>query len=134
MVRVACACVTDGARVLLVRRGRGLLAGTWSLPEAPLGSAAASDAAGDVARRAAAEVGVGAAAAVAHRGAVRHVFTHRDVTAEVFRIEVIRAGRARDGQRWVAAAGMKELGVSSFTRKTVALGLATKRDNLARRS
>ena len=34
VVRVACACVTDGARVLLVRRGRGLLAGTWSLPEA----------------------------------------------------------------------------------------------------
>ena len=29
---------------------------------------------------------------------------------------------------------MKELGVSSFSRKTVALGLATKRDNLARRS
>ena len=34
VVRVACACVTDGARVLLIRRGRGLLAGTWSLPEA----------------------------------------------------------------------------------------------------
>jgi A/G-specific adenine glycosylase len=134
VVRVACACVTDGARVLLVRRGRGLLAGTWSLPEAPV---AVSDAAGDVARRVATDVGVGrgvSAAAVAHHGAVRHVFTHRDVTAEVFRIDVTHAGRARAGQRWVAPAGMKELGVSSFTRKTVALGLGTKRDNLARRS
>ncbi len=137
VVRVACACVTDGARVLLVRRGPGLLAGTWSLPEAIVasvsGAARASDAARDVARRVAAEVGV-RAVAVEHHGAVRHVFTHRDVTAEVFRIEVARAGRARAGQRWVAPAGMRELGVSSFTRKTVALGLGSKRDNVARRS
>ena len=141
VVRVACACVTDGARVLLIRRGRGLLAGTWSLPEAAVGSVLApdlapdlaSDAARDVARRVAAEVGV-RAASVEHHGAVRHVFTHRDVTAEVFRIEVARAGRARAGQRWVSPAGMRELGVSSFTRKTVALGLGSKRDNVARRS
>ena len=133
VVRVACACVTDGARVLLIKRGRGLLAGTWSLPEAGVTSELASDAARDVARRVAAEVGV-RAASVEHHGAVRHVFTHRDVTAEVFRIEVARAGRARAGQRWVAPAGMRELGVSSFTRKTVALGLGSKRDNVARRS
>ena len=129
VVRVACACVTDGARVLLVRRGRGLLAGTWSLPEA----AVVSDAARDVARRVAAEAGV-RTVAVEHHGAVRQVFTHRDVTAEVFRIDVPRAGRARADQRWVAPAGMRELGVSSFTRKTVALGLGAKRDNVARRS
>ena len=133
VVRVVCACVTDGARVLLVRRERGLLAGTWSLPEAAVLSAGASDAVRDVARRVAAEAGV-RAATVAHHGAVRHVFTHRDVTAEVFRIEVARAGRARAEQRWVAPAGMKELGISSFTRKTVALGLGSKRDNIARRS
>ena len=129
VVRVACACVTDGARVLLLRRGRGLLAGTWSLPEAVV----TSDVASDVARRVAAEVGV-RARSVEHHGAVRHVFTHRDVTAEVFRVEVARAGRARAGQRWVAPAGMRELGISSFTRKTVALGLGSKRDNVARRS
>jgi hypothetical protein len=29
---------------------------------------------------------------------------------------------------------MSELGVSSFTRKTVALGLGSKRDNVVRRS
>ncbi len=131
VVRVACACVTDGARVLLIRRGRGLLAGTWSLPEAPV----ASEPARAVVRRVAEQLGVGApAAAVVHHGAVRHVFTHRDVTAEVFRIDVPRAGRARADQRWVAPAGMQELGVSSFTRKTVAAGLGTKRDNMARRS
>jgi A/G-specific adenine glycosylase len=133
VVRIACACVTDGARVLLVRRGRGLLAGTWSLPEGALDSAVASAAAPEVARRVATEVGV-RVAAVEHQGAVRHVFTHRDVTAEVFRIEVTRAGRAGAEQRWVAPEGMAELGVSSFTRKTVALGLGSKRDNVARRS
>ena len=133
VVRVACAYVTDGARVLLVRRGRGLLAGTWSLPEAAVASSLASDAAHDVARRVAAEVGV-RALAIEHHGAVRQVFTHRDVTAEVFRVQVARAGRARAGQRWVAPAGMRELGISSFTRKTVALGLGAKRDNLTRRS
>jgi len=113
------------------------LAWTWSLPEAVVASASgvdgASDAARDVVRRVADEVGV-RAIAVEHHGAVRHVFTHRDVTAEVFRIEVPRAGRPRADQRWVAPAGMKELGVSSFTRKTVALGLGAKRDNVARRS
>jgi A/G-specific adenine glycosylase len=135
VVRVACACLTDGARVLLVRRRHGLLAGTWSLPEAPLASAAASHEAADVARKAAADFGVGVRVAeVAHHGAVRHVFTHRDVTAEVFRIDVSRAVRPRADQRWVPPAGMKELGVSSFTRKTVALGLGSKRDNVARRS
>jgi A/G-specific adenine glycosylase len=133
VVRVACACVTDGARVLLVRRGRGLLAGTWSLPEAAVLSAVGAAAARDVARRVAAEVGV-RAATLAHHGAVRHVFTHRDVTAEVFRIEVSRGGRPGEDRRWVAPAEMRELGVSSFTRKTVALGLGAKRDNVARRS
>lgn len=130
VVRVACACVTDGTRVLLILRGRGLLAGTWSLPEGIVASPLALDAAREVARRVAAGVGV-RAAAVEHHGAVRHVFTHRDVTAEVFRIEVARAGRSRAGRRWVAPAGMRELGVSSFTRKTVALGLGSKRDNVA---
>jgi A/G-specific adenine glycosylase len=133
VVRVACACVTDGARVLLVRRGRGLLAGTWSLPEAALASALAPDAARELARRVASDAGV-RALAVEHHGAVRHVFTHRDVTAEVFRIEVGRAGRTRADQRWVAPADMTDLGVSSFARKTVALGLGSKRDNVARRS
>jgi A/G-specific adenine glycosylase len=129
IVRVACACVTDGARVLMVKRGRGLLAGTWSLPE----EVVTSGAPGDVARRLAVAAGA-RTARVDHRGAVRHVFTHRDVTAEVFRVDVARAGRSRADRRWVAVDGLGALGVSTFTRKTVALALDTKRDNTRLRS
>jgi len=118
IVRVACACVTDGARVLLVKRRAGLLAGTWSLPEAVVAAGAPSEAA----RRLATDAGV-SPARIEHRGAIRHVFTHRDVTAEVFRIEVARAGGGGSASRWVAPDGLAELGVSTFTRKTVALGL-----------
>ncbi|HVV49448.1 MAG TPA: hypothetical protein VHO06_07310, partial [Polyangia bacterium] len=73
-------------------------------------------------------------AALEHRGAIRHVFTHRDVTAEVFRVEVARAGRPAADRRWIAVDGLAELGVSTFTKKTVALGLAPKRDNPSLRS
>jgi len=129
IVQTVCACVTDGARVLMIRRGKGLLAGTWSLPERTLERVAADRVAADLA----AEAGV-TGGKPQRRGAIRHVFTHRDVTAEVFRIRVDRAGRGGATQRWVAPEGMTELGVSSFTRKTVALGLGSKRDNVARRS
>jgi A/G-specific adenine glycosylase len=132
IVRVASVCVTDGARVLMVKRGRGLLAGTWSLPEDVVTSGAPRD----VARRLAVAAGA-RAAKVDHRGAVRHVFTHRDVTAEVFRVEVVRAVRARADHRWVALDGLGALGVSTFTRKTVAIGLgemSPKRDNRPLRS
>jgi len=124
VVRVASACLTDGARVLLVKRAEGLLAGTWSLPEAVVTSGSARA----LARRLALAAGAGAAK-IEHRGAVRHVFTHRDVTAEVFRIEVARAGRARADRKWVAVDGLVELGISTFTRKTVALAVGPKRDN-----
>jgi A/G-specific adenine glycosylase len=134
-VRVACACVTDGARVLMVKRGQGLLAGTWSLPEEVVTSGPPRDAA----RRLATAAGV-RAASVDHRGAIRHVFTHRDVTAEVFRVKVSRAGRSRADHRWVAVDGLGALGISTFTRKTVELGLdrgsqmPSKRDNPRLRS
>jgi A/G-specific adenine glycosylase len=133
IVRVACACLTDGARVLMVKRGQGLLAGTWSLPE----EVVTSGSPGAVARRLAVAAGA-RAIKVDHRGAVRHVFTHRDVTAEVYRVEVARSGRSRPDRRWVAFDGLAALGVSTFTRKTVAVALRSegspKRDNRPLRS
>jgi A/G-specific adenine glycosylase len=125
-VRVVCACVTDGTRVLLTRRAAGLLGGTWSLPER---AAAARAAGGALARRLAEGAGV-RVAGVAFRGSVRHVFTHRDVTADVFRVDGGETGAAATGQgRWIPLAELGALGVSTFTRKTVALGMGgAKRD------
>ena len=136
VVQTVCAFVTDGARVLMIKRGQGLLAGTWSLPERALDGVA-----GDrVAAELASAVGVSGAGQPQRRGAVRHVFTHRDVTAEVFRVEVARAGRAGADRRWVAPDELAGLGVSTFARKTVEVGLgrplggAAKRDNPRLRS
>jgi len=133
VVSLACACVTDGARVLLVKRAGGLLSGTWALPERPISQAAAAP---DAARELAADLGL-RAASVDRRGEVRQIFTHRDVRAQVFRVAVTSAGLARTIEaRWVAPDGLAEVGLSSFTRKTIALGLGgsgPKRDNAVAR-
>jgi A/G-specific adenine glycosylase len=119
IVRVVCACITDGERVLVVKRRAGLLAGTWSLPEAADRGARARP---DVARELAEASGV-RVAGVAYRGAVRHVFTHRDVTAELFRVDAANAGSPAPDRRWVAPAALGALGLSSFARKTVQMGV-----------
>ena len=64
-------------------------------------------------------------AGVVYRGAVRHVFTHRDVTAELFRVDVDARGPAAPSgdRRWVSPSALGALGVSTFARKTVALGV-----------
>lgn len=129
VVRVACAMVTDGARLLLVKRGGGLLRGTWTLPEREAEPTEAPAAA----RALAADVGL-RASAIDRRGVVRQVFTHRDVRAEVFRIDVASAGGARlaEGElRWVSPASLGELGLSNYARKTIAMGLGQKTDNPA---
>jgi A/G-specific adenine glycosylase len=132
-LRVVCACVTDGTRVLLERRAPGLLAGTWSLPDD--GGRVAADGArpATIARRLARDAGV-RAASVAYRGSVRHVFTHRDVTAEVFRVDAAAPGERTETRRWVPLGGLGALGVSSFTKKTVALGTGRKQDKRGFRS
>jgi A/G-specific adenine glycosylase len=123
VVRVACcACVDTAGRVLLVRRQSGLLAGTWALPAVEIdGDGEAETAARGTIR----ELGVSAGRLTA-QGAVRHVFTHRDVTAEVFRTTAA-ARRVRDGQatrRWLAPEAWDTVGISTFTRKTLRLALA----------
>ena len=121
VVRLVSAFVTDGARLLVVKRPAGLLAGTWALPDREC--AECGDDGSAVARRLAEDAGM-QVARVEHRGAVRHLFTHRDVTADVYRVEV-RATRAPAparmpaGGRWVTPSALDDLGVSSFTRKTV---------------
>jgi len=122
-VRLVCACVTDGARVLLERRAPGLLGGTWALPDdGGAGGGAPATRARRLARQAGARPG-----AVVYQGSVRHVFTHRDVTADVFRVDAPAApawGAEGAARRWVPLAALAALGVSTFTRKTVAVGLA----------
>ncbi|HEY2729852.1 MAG TPA: A/G-specific adenine glycosylase [Polyangia bacterium] len=122
LVRVACCACVDGAgRVLLVRRPAGLLAGTWALPTVELEAGADANRAACVAVR---EAGATPGRLVG-RGAVRHVFTHRDVTAEVFRADAA-ARRGRDGhaaRRWLPPEALDSVGISSFARKTLHLAL-----------
>jgi adenine-specific DNA glycosylase len=107
--------------VLLVRRQTGLLAGTWALPTVELEG---DDAVELAVRLAVREAGVTAGRLIP-RGSVRHVFTHRDVTAEVFRAKGAPR-RARDGQatrRWLAPDAWGTVGISSFTHKTLRAAL-----------
>jgi A/G-specific adenine glycosylase len=119
VVRIVCACITDGARVLVVRRAAGLLAGTWSLPEAMDRGVGTRP---GIARKLAEATGA-RVARVAYRGAVRHVFTHRDVTAELFRVDVDASGPPAPDHRWVPPSTLGALGVSTFARKTVEMGV-----------
>jgi adenine-specific DNA glycosylase len=111
--------------VLLVRRQPGeLLAGTWALPAAEVAEGVPAQ---DAARAAASAHGVVTREPAIFRGRVRHVFTHRDLTADVFSVGEARRTRHIDGaddpdRRWVARDDLASLGISSFTRKTLAAG------------
>jgi A/G-specific adenine glycosylase len=124
LVRVACAAVVRAGRVLLVRRARGLLAGTWTLPAAELAAGDEPEQAGVAAARGAAQaLGLTPAGAGEVRGSIRHVFTHRDVTAWVYQLRA--RGRpvtaAEADLRWVDPRAPGALALSTFTRKTLAL-------------
>jgi len=125
VVRVVCAYVMRAGRVLLVRRPAGqLLAGTWALPSAPLDDTGDP---GPAVRAAVAGSGIAVGATrPTFRGRVRHIFTHRDLTADVYALPARGgAGRVADGDpddenhRWVDPRRLAELGVSTFTRKTL---------------
>jgi A/G-specific adenine glycosylase len=118
-VAMACVAVERAGKVLLVKRAAGtLLAGTWALPSLEAVQGESDDRA---CARVLAEVGLRSSGGVESAGEVRHVFTHRDVTARVLRARA--AGQARGEARWVLPAELSALGVSSFTRKTLKLAL-----------
>jgi A/G-specific adenine glycosylase len=118
VVALACVAVERRGRVLLVRRPAGLLGGTWVLPASEVGAGEPEESA---ARRALAELGLRLpAGSLRAAGTVRHVFTHRDVTARVLRIQAGAGGRAAGG-RWVSPTSPGVIALSTFTRKTLAV-------------
>jgi A/G-specific adenine glycosylase len=137
-VSAVCARVRSADRVLLVRRSRGLLTGTWTLPTVERSAVPAqrpgarADGGEALARRAAAEITGAAIGDLRARlaGEVRHVFTHRDLLAEVYDVEGPGPGsHAADGPqraeldvRWASPAELNDLAVSSLLRKLLAAG------------
>jgi A/G-specific adenine glycosylase len=121
-VELTCVAVERRGRVLLVRRPSGvLLGGTWVLPSSEL---AAGEPEAAAARRALADAGLGVGLGrgpLRSAGTIRHIFTHRDVTARVLRAPVSGSIRRQGGARWVSIAAPGVLALSSFTRKTLAL-------------
>lgn len=116
-VALVCAAVERGGRLLLVRRPPGsLLGGTWTMPSEELEP---DEEAPRALARALAPVGLASAGPGERLGVIRHIFTHRDVTAEVWRQPV--RGQVRAPARWVDRLAMSQLPISSFTRKTLAL-------------
>lgn len=122
-VRVSCLRIeNDAGQVWLERRRRGLLAGTLALPMRDVAS-------GQEARSTGAELwrelaGAAPSEPLATLGEVRHVFTHRDVTAEVFRVKPRRLPAWSDAAGlWcdVAQGRVVGGGLSTFTRKTLGL-------------
>ena len=131
VVSAVCARVHHGERVLLIRRGQGLLAGTWTLPALERAGRAQVDGAA-LARDAAAEV-LGANAGTLRAtlaGEVRHVFTHRDLNAAVYDVDGPSVGGRLRGEAtagapdvtWAAPADQEGMAVSSLLRKLLAAG------------
>ena len=120
-VRVAFARVRRDRRVLLVRRPSGLLAGLWSLPT--LGEEGTELAPAVFDGLSLPEVGLVAGRAT-RVGEVRHVFTHRDVTAEVFDVGLAPAHSIKPvvGEHlWADEDNLDGLAISSFLRKLLGL-------------
>jgi A/G-specific adenine glycosylase len=117
IVRLACAAAErDGAVLLVLRSPGSLLAGTWALPAT---ESLPTESAADAARRALTDMGLEAPPEMRAAGVVKHIFTHRDVTAEVFRATVgPRSPNLRAG-RWVKRRELASMPISSFARKTL---------------
>ena len=126
VVQMVSVRVRRAGRVLLIRRGTGLLAGTWMLPGVVIADGGVAD---DVARATLRDLGI-PAGRVSHVGSIRHLFTHRDVTVDVFDGAPARtrpgasakASRVDDANMvWADEGNLGGLAVSSFLRKQLAL-------------
>jgi A/G-specific adenine glycosylase len=136
LVRVAFARVRRDERVLLVRRPSGLLAGLWSLPTLAHEGSVPEQSAIVFDGLALSALGLipGSATRV---GEVRHVFTHRDVTAEVFDVVAKAAPKKTNRAKkslptahsetgagdhlWADEKNLEGLAISSFLRKLLGL-------------
>jgi A/G-specific adenine glycosylase len=120
-IHLACVAVEHQGRLLLVCRPAGtLLAGTWVLP---LREMRAGETATRAARRALAGLGLRVEGTLKLVGELRHVFTHRDATASVFRARA-RGRVAMPDARWVHSDELASMPLSSFGRKMIACSLA----------
>jgi A/G-specific adenine glycosylase len=115
-IHLACVAVERQGRLLLARRPAGtLLAGTWLLP---LQEMREGEAATRAARRALVGLGLRAEGTPELVGELRHVFTHRDATASVFRARA--QGRvAVTNARWVRGDELASIPLSTFGRKMI---------------
>ncbi len=111
-LRLACAVVRRGARVLLIRRAeKGLFGGLWELPSAEL--APGSDARGALAR-----LGF-AAMADAPIGAVKRTLTHRLLTIELWPCAAPAARALPAEGRFASPGDWSALGLSTAMRKAL---------------
>jgi len=107
-------CEHDGRMLLERRPARGVWAGLWSLPEAPVG----------VAPRAAARKRAGVAVLKsAALPSLTHAFTHFTLTMHPRRIAVAARSPACDGERWVGRKQALDLALPAPIRRLIA-GLA----------
>jgi A/G-specific adenine glycosylase len=123
-IRLACVAVERRGRLLLVRRPAGsLLAGTWLLP---LQEMRPGEVAARAAQRALLDLGLRMQGSPVRVGDLRHIFTHRDATASLFRA---RAQGQVDGPdaRWVCAKDRASLPLSTFGRKMIEASTASRK-------
>ena len=119
-IRLACVAVERRGRLLLVRRPAGaLLAGTWTLP---LQEMRPGEAAARAARRTLVGLGLRVQGSPARIGELRHIFTHRDATASLFRARAWGQVGGPDA-RWVHADDRASLPLSTFGRKMIEASL-----------
>jgi len=119
-LRVACAAVRRGGRLLLARRpSSGLLGGLWELPSAEVGGAGPREAV----RRALARLGLRGRVGREVAG-VERALTHRRLVLRAFECHLRGPLPAGSRLRLVAAGGLSGVGLSTAMRRLAEAALA----------